>query len=73
HPIMELLPFGVLEQFTIAGLPTDAKDTVEVAVMRGDLALATMDGYCPLPNNPAQQFKDLATCTLQDGADAGTP
>jgi hypothetical protein len=73
HPIMELLPFGVLEQFTIAGLPTDAKDTVEVAVMRGDLTLATMDGYCPLPNNPAQQFKDLATCTLEASVDAGTP
>jgi len=72
-PIHELVPLGVQEQFMITGLPTADFSTVEAPVLRGQLTLVMVDGYCPLPVDPQQPFSDLSTCMLDDDADAGTP
>lgn len=72
HPILELVPTGVQEQYMFGGLPTEMFNTIEVPVLRGYTTLSLVDGYCPLPASPAQTFTDLATCTLADAADAST-
>jgi hypothetical protein len=63
HRTMELVPFGVQEQFMIMGLPTADYRTVEVPVLAGRLTLATIELYCPLPSD-GRKFVDLPTCTL---------
>ncbi len=73
HPIMELTPSGVQEQFMTLGLPTDNPSDIEVSVTQGFVTLASVDGFCPLPADPAVGFSDLATCTLQAAPDAGAP
>lgn len=72
HPLMEVVPFGVQEQFMITGLPTSVYDTVEVPVRAGRLTLAAVETYCPLPTD-ARVFEDLATCTLEPAAPDDTP
>ena len=73
HPVMELVPTGVQEQYMIGGLPTDVENTIEVPIEPPFLSLATVDGFCPLPPDDSQPFRDLATCTLSDIRDAGMP
>lgn len=64
HPVLEVVPTGVQEQFLTTGLPTDDFETIEVPVLAGHLSLALVDAYCPLPSDMSRQFTDLATCTL---------
>lgn len=70
--VAEVVPFGVQEQFTITGLPTDAFDTIEVPVLAGRLSLAAVDAYCPLPPDD-RPFEDLSTCTLGEAEDLEPP
>jgi hypothetical protein len=65
HPSADVQPFGVQEQFTITGLPTDAFDAIEVPVLAGRLSLAAVEAYCLLPTDD-RPFADLSTCTLAD-------
>jgi hypothetical protein len=77
HPIFELIPTGVLEQYMFGGLPTETFNAIEVPVLRGHITLSLFDGYCPLPTRPGQTFTDLATCALGESTpaavDAGSP
>ena len=70
---MELVPFGVQEQAMTAGLPVEHMNEIEIAVERGHLTLAMVDGYCPVPANEDAVFDDLSTCTLSLDPDAGMP
>ena len=69
HPVLEVVPMGVQEQFLTTGLPTDDFETIEVPVLAGHLSLALVDAYCPLPSDMARPFSDLATCTLAPSTD----
>jgi len=71
HPRMKMRPAFASGQYLIAGLPTDAQDTVEVPVLAGDFTLAMIFADCGGPVW-GPQFQDLATCTLAP-LDAGTP
>lgn len=73
HPLMELAPAGIQEQFMTLGLPMDTPNDIEVVVAGDHLTLASIDGFCPLPVNPRRGFTDIASCTIEADADAGAP